>query len=402
VKRVILILLSLALLIIGGGNKESTFAEEKKSDIPTTEIIEKEAIYVPDPSPAETLKPDLDVSSPIPVLEPTRVTVIAAGDLMCLYAQISAARKNGEYKFDYCFDKIRDKIYGADLAICNFETLVAEGYKYTGRSPSVGSPKMNAPESYLSAAVNCGFDVFINANNHIFDRKTDGLDKTINELNKYGVMHAGAYATGETKSPLIADVKEIKIAILSYTGHINGHPKNATMVDKYSEELVTADIAAVKAAEADYIIVYMHWGKENTHKVNKSQKKMAAFVANAGADIIIGSHPHCTQGIQNIETEHGTVPVFYSLGNLVSSMGRTINRDSTLVNIVLEKDIETGITTLAGLTYTPTRCSTTSAGRYVILPADLDSIAESDMAKALKSSRTRTVKVLKDEVAAPG
>ncbi len=400
-KRVVLVLFILLLMLTGGGSKGAVIAE---INLPV-DIISKyaadEIVPAIEPIPKTIEIPAQEAPAPIAETQPARMTIIAAGDLMCLYAQLNAARKKGEYRFDYCFDEIRDKISGADLAICNLETLVAKGYIYTRPSPAVGSPKINAPESFLSAAVNCGFDVFINANNHILDRKVDGLNKTINALDKFGVLHTGAYKASETRKPLVADVKGIKVAILSYTSFINGHSKYERMADIYTKELVTADISAAKEAGADFIMVYMHWGNENTHKVTKAQRKTAAFVAEAGADIIIGSHPHCTQGTQLIETSHGPVPVFYSLGNLISSMLRTINRDSVLVNIVLEKDLTTGVTTLAGLTYTPTYCTTTGAGRFVILPADPDSIALSAKAKALKYSRARTIKVLAETAAKP-
>lgn len=411
-KRALLILIILSLLLTGGGSIEAVSVRTKadvngaveRDFMPggiKSEADTKENVAVSMPVLPAASKPEADISEPSQVIEPTRVAIVAAGDLMCLSVQLSAAWKNGGYRFDYCFRQIKDKISGADLAICNLETLVAKGYKYTERSPSHGSPQLNAPVSYLSAAVKCGFDVFINANNHILDHKTDGLNKTIKKLNEFGVLHTGAYASGKKRSPLITDVKGIKIAVLGYTDHVNGYSGKLARVDKYSKKLVKADIKAAKTAGADYVIVYMHWGKENTHKVNKTQKKTAAFIAKAGADIIIGSHPHCTQGTQIIKTDHGPVPVFYSLGNLVSSMGRTINRDSVLVNIVLEKDSQTGAVTLAKLTYTPTYCTNTRAGNFVIMPAGRDSIAQSKIAKALKSSRARTVNVLKNKVAAP-
>lgn len=326
---------------------------------------------------------------------------MAAGDLMCLSAQLNAARRHGEYEFDYCFAQIKDKVSSADLAIANFETLVAEGYPYTGPSPAEGSPKLNAPESYLTAAIGCGFDALINANNHINDRKTDGRDKTINKIDEYGLYHTGAFATGEERKQLVIDVKGVKIGLLGYTDHLNGGGRDNETINTYNEELAASDIADVKAAGADFIIVYIHWGNENTHKVTNTQKSIAAFIANAGADMIIGSHPHCTQGTDSIQTDHGAVPVFYSLGNLISSMGRTINKDSFLVNMTLVKDAATGATTLEELTYTPTLCTSTDAGNYVVLPADFSSIAKSVKASALSSSRERTIDVLGDAVAKP-
>lgn len=395
-KRVLLaVVCLLTLFAAGSGNVMVSMENAEEQAVEVTLLFpEPEATPAPKATPRPT-------PAPTPEPEPTTINVLAAGDLMCLSAQLNAARDHGEYEFDYCFSEIKDNISAADLAIANFETLVAEGYPYTGPSPENGSPKLNAPDSYLSAVVKCGFDALINANNHICDRRTDGTDKTVNKIDEYGVYHTGAFATGEQRKPCVIGVKGIEIGLLGYTDHLNGGGRGNDMVNLYREELVASDIAAAKAAGADYVIVYMHWGKENTHKVTKAQKTTAAFIANEGADIIIGSHPHCTQGTDIVQTAHGAVPVFYSLGNLISSMGRTINKDSFLVNMELEKDAVTGETKLARLTYTPTLCGSTVEGAYVILPADSASIVTSSKASALESSRKRTINVLGDAVAKP-
>lgn len=365
-------------------------ASPSASPVPSPTPSPGKAVSAATATPAATASP----------AEPERANLLAAGDLMCLYAQLQAARKNGKYEFDYCFGEVKDKISAADLAIGNLETLVASGYTLTKHGQK-GNPKINGPESFVSAVAGAGFDAVTDANNHIFDRKYDGIDKTLQVVDKFGLKHTGAYATGQERQQLIIDVKGIKVAVLAYTYFINGHPRNVKNVNLYKRELVTADIAAAKSAGADFIMVYMHWGKERTHKVNKTQKKEAAFIANAGADIIIGMHPHCTQGTELIDTDHGQVPVFYSLGNYVSSMGATICRDAFMVNLTLEKDPVSGKTIIAELTYTPTYIMKTSAGRFVVVPADLASIAAHNNSKSLMSSRARTIKVIGDKVATP-
>ncbi|MDD5017258.1 MAG: CapA family protein [Eubacteriales bacterium] len=372
----------------------------------------------PEPTPIKTTTTD---PTPTPVPQPTQITLMVAGDLLCLYSQLNAARQDGEYQFDYCFGEVKEIISSADLAIGNLETLVAEGYAYTGRAPtqtitetaedgtetvttvSDGNTKINAPESYLGAVIACGFDVLTNANNHIYDHGADGIVKTVSKLDEYNVYHTGAYATEEEKTPLIIDVEGINIAIFAYTTILNNHPGNSSayMVDRYSEELVSADIAAAKEAGADYIIVCMHWGNEHTHNPTRSQKNMAEYIANAGADIILGSHSHCTQPIETIETERGSVPVIYSLGNFISSMAKTMHNDSVILRLVLEKNYVEETTSLISFTYIPTLCTDTSTGRFVVLPASLESIAGSGMASALENSRERTIDVLGDTVATP-
>ena len=332
--------------------------------------------------------------------DPIHINVLAAGDLMCLYAQLGAARRSGGYQFDQCFSNIAEKVSNADLAIANLETLVAPGCALTGRKPVAGYTRINAPEAYLSAVVNCGFDVLTTANNHTYDYKADGIAQTMQMLDQYGVAHTGAFAPGTDKQPLIRDVKGIKIGVLAYTDVLNKRPSgaDASLINIYSEGRVAEDIAAARSAGADFVIVYMHWGKENTSKVTSRQKKAAAFIANAGADLILGSHSHCVQPISAISTSHGNVPVIYSMGNLVSSMSRSTNKDSALVTFTLEKQPDAGTTVIAGMTYLPTFCTSTGAGRYIILPASAGDAAGS---KALRSSRGRTVKVMGSNAAEP-
>jgi poly-gamma-glutamate synthesis protein (capsule biosynthesis protein) len=320
--------------------------------------------------------------------------VLAAGDLMCLYGQLCTAKAKDGYRFDECFAGIREKVSAADLAIANLETLVASGCAYTGRAPKSGYTRINAPGSFLSAVVGCGFDVLTNANNHTYDYQADGIAKTMKALDQAGVAHTGAYASAADKKPLVVDVKGIRIGIAAYTDVLNKRPskKDAGLVDIYSDSRVAADIKATHEAGAEFVIVYMHWGKENTSKLTSRQKSIAKFVANAGADLILGSHSHCVQPLASIKTNRGSVPVVYSMGNLVSSMSRSINKDSALVTFALEKQPDTGAVGIAGITYLPTYCGS----RFVISPA-----TAAAKSSTLKASRKRTLKVWGSAVAKP-
>ena len=382
------------------------------------------------PAPTPSAKPTATPQpTPTPTPAPIRVTLLTAGDLMCLSAQLGAAKTNGDYQFDYCFSEIKDIVSSVDLAIANLETLVAPNHAYTTPAPvalptpipaadesgtvitpiesteqsNSGNTKINAPESFLSAVVGCGFDVLTNANNHIFDLKDSGIIQTLDMLDTYGMAHTGAYAAEQDKKPLVLDVRGIHIAVLAYTDILNNSTGNslAYMVDTYDEERVAADIDAARTAGAEYVIVFMHWGTEHTHRVTRSQKAAAAHIAESGADIIIGSHPHCTQAIDLIETDRGAVPVSYSLGNLVSSMSGTIHNDGALLCMTIEKDPADGTTTLEKLSYISTLCTTTDAGRFVVLPATLDAIAQSEIASKLDACRQRTIDVFSDTIAVP-
>lgn len=422
VRSLVLILFILAFVLISGSGLMpavqtlATAPEPTQTTMPTPVPT---PVPTPTPTPVPTTQPD---PTPTPIPQPTQVKILAVGDLMCLNSQLSAARRDGAYHFDQCFAAVKQQISAADLAIGNLETLVADGYPFTPPLPEReiivypedgtepyptttrgGLTKMNAPDSYLTALLGSGFDVLTLANNHIYDRKSEGVIRTLEKLNAYGVPHTGAYIMPEDKIPLIVDVQGINVCILAYTDVMNHRPgkDNAHMVDLYNEDLVKLDIAAAHEQGADYIIVCIHWGKENTHSTVSSQKKMAAFIANAGADIILGAHPHVTQPFAEIETERGIVPVIYSMGNFISSMPRSMNKDGVMIELTLEKEYENETTALVGLSYTPTMCTNNSTGRYVVVPADLVSISQSDMASRLESSRERTIKVLQDTIATP-
>ncbi len=423
-KRFLIVLFCLLFVIGAGCGVQSDLPSADLTPSPSPEAT-------PTPIPIQTTPPE-----PTPTLapEPVQANIVIAGDLLCLSAQISDAHNGDGYSFDASFDLIKEKISAADLAIGNLETLVADGHRLTQPNPkdeglsdgtsaeapntapadpaadpaaapsptSRPSPRINAPEEYLAALKGSGFDVLTTANNHMFDYQEDGLVKTLSKLDEYGFSHTGAYAQETDKAPLIMDVNGIQVAVLAYTNILNHKPgrSSAYMIDRYDEDRVTEDIAAAKEAGADYTIVCVHWGVEHTHKPNRAQRKIAEQIANAGADLILGSHPHCTQPFEVIETERGDVPVLYSLGNFVSSMSKTMHKDGVLVNLVLEKDPATGATSRVSLTYTPTLCASTAASNYTIFPADAASLSQSDKAKALEGSRERTIDVLTENVAA--
>lgn len=444
-KRILLVVMCGLLALLCACQISSVAAEPTPTPVAATPA--------PDPTPtAEPIPTTAPDPTPTPTPAPTQITVMAVGDVMCLGAQLSAAHRGGGYNFDYAFAQVKDILSSSDLAIGNLETLIAEGHPYTAiasgddeeptptpggstepsespseptgsaeppivsqgdiafqhetwsqRQPLLDGPRINGPETFLSAVVGAGFDVLTTANNHINDYGVDGIEKTLARLDAYTIPHTGAYATEEEKAPLIVEVQGIKIGIVAYTDHLNRSAGgNKALIDLYDADKVAADIAAAKEAGADFTIVYIHWGTENTHSVNRQQRKMAQATADAGADLILGSHPHCLQEFELLETEHGTVPVIYSLGNFVSSMaGRSMNRDGMILKFVLEKDNVTGETTLGPMSYIPTYCMNTDAGSFAVLPADLGAIASSEYASKLESSRNRTIDVLGEEIATP-
>lgn len=115
----------------------------------------------------------------------------------------------------------------------------------------------------------------------------------------------------------VVEKNNIKIAMLNYTYGLNySAPEQKWMVDQFSTfDAVAADLDAAKGA-ADFVIVFAHWGEEGQTEPNQMQTTWAQFLADHGADLIIGGHPHLVQPLTAVTAEDGrTVPVFWSLGN---------------------------------------------------------------------------------------
>lgn len=245
------------------------------------------------------------------------LSICLAGDLMMHTRQIETADRGASgFDFSSYFELIEDKIQDADIAIANMEFTLA-GEPYTGY------PCFSAPDEYAEYAADCGFDVFLAANNHIFDRGSEGAARTLSiyrELEKErGIKTAGLAENEEARNdnyPLIIRRKGISIALINITYGTNsgatGHWPKTNYIGKQSE----LSNALAKAEEADFTLVLPHWGPEYETTHSESQEILAEWLIDKGADAIIGTHPHVVQDTAYIKN----VPVAYSLGNAVSNM----------------------------------------------------------------------------------
>ncbi|EJX05497.1 Capsule synthesis protein, CapA [gut metagenome] len=143
------------------------------------------------------------------------------GDLMQHQAQIDAARTAvGTYDYSACFARVKEQIAQADVAIGNLEVTL-------GGKPYQGYPTFSAPDEYLLAIQEAGFDVLLTANNHCLDRGKPGLERTIQQLEAHNIPFAGTYrnvAERTQRYPLFIEKKGFRIALLNYTYGTNGIP----------------------------------------------------------------------------------------------------------------------------------------------------------------------------------
>lgn len=266
-----------------------------------------------------------------------RITLLFAGDLMQHITQINAARVAGD-KYDYtdCFALVRPLIEEADIAIGNFEVTL-------GGKPYRGYPCFSAPDEYVLAIRDAGFDVLLTANNHCLDSGRKGLERTIRMLDSLRIPHCGTYATPEARQkeyPLLIEKKGFRLALLNYTYGTNGLVvKKPNVVNYIDTTTIARDIVAAQAMQPDAIICCIHWGQEYQTRQNREQEQLADWLLAHGVTHIIGSHPHVVQPIEVRGTEEtGRHLVVYSLGNYLSNMMKKNCDGGLMVTLELEKD----------------------------------------------------------------
>lgn len=212
-------------------------------------------------------------------------------------------------------------------------------FPYSSRGSATQGKKFTfrAKPENVSFLHDIGVDIVSLGNNHAYDFGPEALLDTFDILEEAKIPYVGAGRNiNEAMKPVYYKVNGRTIAFTSATQIERlANPDTKEATEDSPGVLRTLDpsrmLACIRDAEenSDFVVVYVHWGSENTDLVDDSQKKLAAEYAAAGADLIIGDHSHCLQGIDYVEG----VPVIYSLGNFWFN-SRTI--DTGFVRVVLD------------------------------------------------------------------
>jgi poly-gamma-glutamate synthesis protein (capsule biosynthesis protein) len=241
-----------------------------------------------------------------------------------------------QYDHSHFLDDLAPLLSGVDMAIANAEFTLA-GPPYTGY------PAFSAPDGYLKSITDAGVDVLLTANNHILDKGSDGLVRT---LKQYDVFTGSGLDEEQynRNNPLIISRNGIRVALVNFTYGTNaGASREYPKVSRMDREEISRQMRRARK-NADFVIVLPHWGEEYVLKHNASQEKWAEWLAGEGADAIIGAHPHVVQDTAIIKG----VPVVYSMGNAVSNMSAINTRLGLAVTLTLVKDRFSGCRELKG------------------------------------------------------
>ncbi|WP_019158030.1 CapA family protein [Brevibacterium senegalense] len=307
-------------------------------------------------------------------LGPGDVTITMVGDLMCSYYQQQASFRDGEFSFEGAFDDIKELLRPADLSIGNLEAMVASSYPFMQESRYIEDrPYLNAPPAFLSAVRNAGFDVVMNAQNHMYDTGAKGVVETIAAMHEAQLVHGGMQLHEDEPRHLLFDIRGMRIGIVAHLDPARQKMKQANFTDEalatfangLSAQRVEADIAAARAAGAEFVLAYCHWGREYTDRVTKRQADFAQTVADAGADYIFGSHSHCPQPYSVLRSRDGRrVPVVYSGGNFLSDINqyKPYTDDTFIASLTLTRN-DAGRVVVAADGYTPCRIVTSERFR---------------------------------------
>ena len=317
---------------------------------PSQQIVSTPSATVEEPSPSP--EPE---SEPEPEPEPEPVpelfTIAMMGD--CTFASEHNSKGNANaYEtvvgddYAYPFSIVKHLYADADFAMVNLECVIAE-YNV----PSNKTFRLRAPPEYVNILAEGGIDMVALGNNHTFDYGLSGYEEMKGILGANGVGYApdGGWALFETETGLTIGV----------------YSKNTV-----NETDVARAAAEMKEAGAELIIMALHWGIEGSYHASAWQKQVGRAAIDAGAHIVMGTHPHTLQEME----EYNGGYIYYSLGNW--SFGGHYNprdKDSIIAKVTVMRDLD-GKISVVGTENIPCSVSgNSSVNDYRPVPYEADS-----------------------------
>lgn len=328
-------LVLITYIVFGRNFCTSSAASEEPVSLPTVQSDNEEP-EITEPTPTD---PGLSETGTFeePVLpQEYDITLMAVGDNLLHMGIVNTGRQSGGTRnYDFLFEGIKDFLGKADIKIINQETIF--GGNQLGFH---GYPKFNSPSEVSDAIAKAGFNVVLQATNHTADQGLGGIQNCLELWKTHPeVLVAGLhepFPDGTQNHVPLLEIKGCTFAFLNYTygpnnasvpASIASHMDMLCAVNATSRMIdfttintqVLADIAEADAL-ADIVVVCPHWGTEYATVPSSYQETFAAQMTEAGADLIIGTHPHVVQPITWIEAANGNRSLcYYSLGNYVST-----------------------------------------------------------------------------------
>lgn len=321
----LVVIMILSLLSACFGAKENNPEYEEAVLSASSTNVEEE-----DPSETEDYKAEYD----------RVVNIKAIGDVML--GRGVAMRLNGD--FIKPFIETADFLNSADITFANLEcSISSRGTRLIGKGYW-----LQAPYEALEGVLYAGIDIVNIANNHILDFNEIAMTDTIEALQQNNIKYIGAGANlNEARQSVVFDIEGTKVGFLGYSDFyqygygIPGQKElryleatdNISGIAPLKFDLIEQDIINLRES-VDYLIISLHWGVEESHHVPEEQREFAYKILDAGADAILGHHPHQLQGI---EIYNGK-PIIYSMGNFIFDQNDKENNETVIIDMDIKND----------------------------------------------------------------
>jgi len=315
-------------------------------------------------------------------------TIVTVGDILLHTALQEQSAKHQDFK--PLWTPFLSYFQQADMAYANLEAPTAQAVNKFGENVTEPGhtfdgivyssyPQFNYHASLIGDLVESGFDVVSTANNHSLDRRSLGIERTIDALEKQGLSFTGTRRKGETTQVrpwhTIVERNGLRIAWIACTYGTNGIPDKYHQVlhcfDPQDQPIILAEInKQSQNPDIDAVFVTPHWGSEYQTQPNSTEIALGKAFLEAGALAVIGNHPHVQQPMQKYTTRDGRETfIIYSLGNFVSDQGKVRRRAAIILFVGLTKN-KKGETFLNGVKFIPAVMNNYSgANHYQLAPS---------------------------------
>lgn len=282
------------------------------------------------------------------------ISISAVGDLM---SHPFLARSG-----DRLYADVEDLVFGADIATANLECVVSPADERELVISADTAPSLYYDDASFAVATTSPrgrrFALLSAASNHTLDFGGDGVDGTIRVIEREGMAYAGVTPReGDPFTPTIIARNGVRVGVVAYTFGFNGKPAprdrpwivhrlalNDRVVDNDFSQL-ERQIARAREERIDFLVAQLHWGFEHEFYPMPDQIELAHHLAELGVDAIIGHHSHILQPMELYRPKRAperVVPIFYSLGNLITPFALPESCRSGVARITLAKGARAG------------------------------------------------------------
>jgi len=260
------------------------------------------------------------------------ISLIAVGDICpgdhnCMGFGTGTLMKSHGHKF--AFQHVADLLRQGDIVFGNCEGVISNIGRDDG---NIDTLEFRGLPAFANALHSCGFTVMTVANNHVGEHGPEALRDTVNNLRSAGMDVIGLRDNTRTSMPLIQEIKGVRIGWLAYTWIASKHSNQDRSVLSWTKgDEIPNEVAALRP-EVDFLIVTAHWGREFVAVPTQRIIDHAHAIADAGADLVLGHHPHVLQGTER----RGKCLIVYSLGNFLFDEWQSWLRETALFRCSIE------------------------------------------------------------------